>query len=168
MHNLDRLFFEHRGPHLMTLSSAAKRAVKHMIARCARDFEGFERASREEEPEEWFGEPSRWVDHLHSAVDYMLDCVNGQCLYSEHFTGDALHYLQERDHSAVVRYLRDVSNWHERNARIERNECPGCGCNPGDGITADCSDMEGCGYYADFLKKVELSAHRSGTDVASK
>lgn len=25
--------------------------------------------------------------------------------------------------------------------------CPGCGCGPGDGLTAGCTDPDGCGYW---------------------
>jgi len=27
--------------------------------------------------------------------------------------------------------------------------CPGCGCMPGDGVTAGCTHEDGCGYFAD-------------------
>lgn len=25
--------------------------------------------------------------------------------------------------------------------------CPGCGCRPGDGLTVDCDDPNGCGFW---------------------
>lgn len=28
-----------------------------------------------------------------------------------------------------------------------RDACPGCGCKPGDGLTASCTDAAGCGYF---------------------
>lgn len=28
--------------------------------------------------------------------------------------------------------------------------CPGCGCKPGDGITDDCDDPGGCGYFKEW------------------
>ena len=31
--------------------------------------------------------------------------------------------------------------------RQEHEECPGCGCLPGDGITETCFHPEGCGYF---------------------
>ena len=27
------------------------------------------------------------------------------------------------------------------------DRCPGCGCEPGDGLTANCYHPDGCGYY---------------------
>lgn len=32
--------------------------------------------------------------------------------------------------------------------------CPGCGCMPGDGLTADCTDENGCGFWREQGKSV--------------
>ena len=29
-------------------------------------------------------------------------------------------------------------------------DCPGCGCAPGEGITEGCTHPDGCGYYGDM------------------
>jgi len=31
--------------------------------------------------------------------------------------------------------------------RADADACPGCGCEPGDGVTASCNDPAGCGYF---------------------
>jgi len=33
--------------------------------------------------------------------------------------------------------------------------CPGCGCQPGDGVTRGCSDPDGCGFF-DELSRPDL------------
>lgn len=46
--------------------------------------------------------------------------------------------------------VQAVFEWIECNASIlgivEDDSCPGCGCKPGDGVTADCDDEDGCGW----------------------
>jgi len=32
-------------------------------------------------------------------------------------------------------------------AAIDKEACPGCGCQPGDGVTAGCYDPRGCGFF---------------------
>lgn len=46
----------------------------------------------------------------------------------------------------VERATFDVIHAHDDD--VER--CPGCGCGPGDGLTAGCSHPEGCGYWKAF------------------
>lgn len=29
----------------------------------------------------------------------------------------------------------------------DNDTCPSCGCKPGDGVTEDCDDEEGCGFH---------------------
>jgi hypothetical protein len=32
----------------------------------------------------------------------------------------------------------------------DQEACPGCGCRPGDGLTAGCNDPLGCGYFREL------------------
>ena len=43
---------------------------------------------------------------------------------------------------------------------VEENPeaCPGCGCLPGDGVSEDCDDEEGCGFF----KGLDLEAKQHG------
>lgn len=36
----------------------------------------------------------------------------------------------------------------------DADACPGCGCQPGDGVTVGCSHPDGCGAFADQKKEV--------------
>jgi hypothetical protein len=42
------------------------------------------------------------------------------------------------------RYLKPFIAEH---LRRQQEECPGCGCMPGEGITESCNDSDGCGYW---------------------
>jgi hypothetical protein len=33
---------------------------------------------------------------------------------------------------------------------VHTTACPGCGCEPGDGVTPGCSHPDGCGYWEDM------------------
>jgi hypothetical protein len=43
-------------------------------------------------------------------------------------------------------FVENVFN-NERGVKNDDEACPGCGCEPGDGVTEDCDDPAGCGFW---------------------
>lgn len=49
------------------------------------------------------------------------------------------------------------------NSGDEGNEaCPGCGCQPGDGLTEGCEDPNGCGYWRDMEARENQHGNSKG------
>jgi hypothetical protein len=56
-----------------------------------------------------------------------------------------------------VKYVEAASDEEDES---DPEACPGCDCKPGDGVTKDCDDAAGCGYYR------ALAAELADTDAA--
>ncbi len=44
-------------------------------------------------------------------------------------------------------YLDDIAFGQAEAAEPPNDACPGCGCEPGDGITESCDAEDGCGFH---------------------
>lgn len=49
---------------------------------------------------------------------------------------------EEIEFWTTIRKVLDAGSVHP-----DDEKCPGCGCAPGDGITQDCDDLMGCGFW---------------------
>lgn len=72
-------------------------------------------------------------------------------------SGEIVVYSEEMDidwtfHTLDEMPVQDIQTYLNAMYRDFRPDaCPGCGCLPGQGLTPDCHDPDGCGYWRDQL-----------------
>ncbi len=66
---------------------------------------------------------SYWYSHIRVSLDKEHGCLGGS-----------------------MWTMQDTIDEIEESNCGEDDECPGCGCQPGDGITDDCEHPDGCGW----------------------
>lgn len=72
---------------------------------------------------------------------------------------DGINWPSVGSMSALDTYLEEVLSFIDTSPEDEDYDfenCPGCGCAPGDGYTDDCDDEMGCGFYKQVLAETDL------------
>lgn len=82
----------------------------------------------------------------------ILDSVYGDMVEDGERVAEGWAYTLDNGTTVVVTDDGDVlESSEEIEDEIAQGErCPGCGCEPGDGLTEGCAHPEGCGFFREL------------------
>lgn len=121
--------------------------VKQALAHCARDMQTMERELRAEGVDYPVGPMPSWRECCGIGAEYALDALAAGWFYADYMTARDRAWMFPCYHDAVIAYVSELHVWHVRQSRLDREHCPGCDAGPGDGVTPNCDDELGCGFY---------------------
>lgn len=120
------------------------------------------------------GNPSTVGDEL--VVDYAVssECDPRDWSVPPEFLKKKADAVLEKSSELYARDHEDDCECGCQDARLaekyhDEHACPGCGCLPGEGVTAGCTDPTGCGYHdrvgKDYDRELELERKSDKDDI---